>query len=90
MGDALHARLVAREALGRAVLEELREPAPLIGIESCAAARTANASASIRRTILPGMPGAARGRRSSGQMPPALAKLVSSAGPCCRSTTVTS
>src|SRR3982074_602514 len=33
MGDALHAALVAGEALGSAVAQELEEPSPLIGIE---------------------------------------------------------
>ena len=34
MGDALHARLVAREAFGAAVAQEANEPAPLMGIEA--------------------------------------------------------
>src|SRR5262249_1997889 len=33
MSDALHARLVAREALGAAVTPEARQPGPLVGIE---------------------------------------------------------
>jgi hypothetical protein len=33
MGDALHARLVARETLGAAVAQEARQPAPLVRIE---------------------------------------------------------
>jgi len=89
VGDALHARLVAREAFGAAVAQETNEPSPLMGMRL---GRKTNGAWRVnsQRKMFAGIPGAAHGPAKPGQMPPALAKLVSRAGPLRRSTTSTS
>src|SRR5580698_724856 len=59
-------------------------------MSNCGRSISGACCANSQRATFSGMPGAAHGPAKPGQTPPALPKLVSSAGPGWRSTTVTS
>ena len=90
MRDALHARLVAGEAFRSAVAQKAEAASATDRDRAVGARRSARDGANSQRATFAGIPGAAQGPANPGQMPPALAKLVSSAGPPWRSSTTTS